>query len=120
MTTTPFRAPPTAASTPPPRSPPASSPASTPPRGPSLAPSPSSGTGKGNCLVIETTYYGEVLDTREETYYWPEGLWASAGTGASAADIAATMLDEYEQCHSIRVARDDEDYTPNGSDDDEY
>jgi hypothetical protein len=66
----------------------------------------------GNTIVVEDIYDGDVDDDREETGYWDQGLWCSAGTGRSEAEVAASMLDEYEQSHSIRMAVGEDDRTP--------
>ena len=66
----------------------------------------------GNTIVVEDVYDGAVEDDREETGYWSEGLWASSATGRSEAEVAAGMLDEYEQSHNIRFAVGEDDRTP--------
>lgn len=66
----------------------------------------------GNTIVVEYMYDGDVQDDRPETGYWSEGLWASSATGHSDAEIAAGMLDEYEESHRIRVAQGEDDETP--------
>ncbi len=66
----------------------------------------------GNELVVEATAKGEFLDHRDDDGHWPEGLWADTGTGRSEAQIAATLMGRYEQCHGIRTAYDEDDYTP--------
>lgn len=77
------------------------------------------GHWEGNLIVVESIYDGDVADNRPETGYWSEGLWASSATGSSDAEIAAMMLDEYEESDSIRVATDDDDMTPTDDDEDE-
>lgn len=70
------------------------------------------GHWEGNTIVVEYTLPGEQQDDRPETGYWSEGLWASHGTGLSMTEIALHALVDYDQCHDIRAAFSEDDYTP--------
>jgi hypothetical protein len=58
------------------------------------------GHWEGGKLVIEYTEDGEVSDDRDDTGYWPEGLWAASAQGATIEEAEANARAEYEQPHA--------------------
>ncbi|MFS0885302.1 hypothetical protein [Aeromicrobium sp. 179-A 4D2 NHS] len=59
-------------------------------------------------IVVEGIRDGEVMDEREDRGHWDEGMFAHWVTGTSDADVAAQMVDEFEDCQHIRLADEDE------------
>ena len=61
-------------------------------------------------LVIEFVLPGNQQDTRPDTGYWDQGLWAAAGT-ATTQDAAMSLLVEEYEADGWRWAGED-DQTP--------
>jgi hypothetical protein len=47
-------------------------------------------------IEVEYILDGEVQDTREDTGYWEQGLWAASGTGNTVKEAQANAVAEYE------------------------
>lgn len=75
------------------------------------------GHWEGNTLVVESVLPGDQQDTREDTGYWSEGLWAGHGTGPTREAAMDTQVEEYDEADEWRWAVDDDDYTPSIEDD---
>lgn len=47
-------------------------------------------------IVVEYIRPGEVVDDRDDTGFWEQGLWAASGTGATVEEAEANVIAEYE------------------------
>lgn len=50
----------------------------------------------GDRLVVEYALPGIEQDHREDLGYWPEGLWAAAGSGVTIEEAERAAVEEYE------------------------
>ena len=55
------------------------------------------GHWEGDEIVVEYVLPGEQEDQREDVGYWPEGLFAASGTGATQEEALAAVRAEYEK-----------------------
>ena len=58
-------------------------------------------------IIVEYVLPGEVVDVREDTGFWEQGLWAASGTGTDQDATMADVIAEYEAEYN-----DDEDEEP--------
>lgn len=54
------------------------------------------GHWEGDRIVVEYVLPGDVQDEREDTGYWPEGLWASSASGDTVEEAQNAAIAEYE------------------------
>lgn len=67
-------------------------------------------------LVVEFIDPGANEDTRPDTGYWPEGLWAASFRGTSEADLAVSAWEEYDQARYVKRATLSCEFTPASTD----
>lgn len=55
------------------------------------------GHWENDSIAVEHYVPGVVADQRIDTGYWEQGLWAAAGSGATAEEAQAAAIAEYEK-----------------------